>query len=351
MKFTIVGAGAIGGTIGAYLARAGEDVQFVDSAAQHVQAIQQYGLTVRAVDETFTVPVNASLPTEITGPLDIVLLAVKAHFTEPAVAPIAPLLAPDGVVVSVQNGLCSPTISRYVGRERTMDAFVDFFADYIEPGLIHYGGPGTFRVGEIDGEITPRLREIVRHLSHWGDVRPTDNVAGYTWGKLGFANMLYATALADETMADVIERYPELMVELACEMFDVAAVQGTRLESFDNVEPALYYPRERQDWPALHTSIRRLVTWLRTQQKVKSGIWRDLAVRKRKTEVDADIGAVLRIAGLHGLSLPLSERLIGMIHELEDRRREMSWGNLDELEVLRISGPRSHDRQPGRTNR
>lgn len=350
MKFTIVGAGAIGATIGAYLARAGEDIQFVDIAAEHVHAIQQHGLTIRATDETFTVPVKALLSSEIAGPLEIVLLAVKAHFTEPAVAPIAPLLAPGGVVVSVQNGLCSPTISRYVGPDRTMDAFVDFFADYIEPGLIHYGGPGTFRVGEIDGEITPRLREIVQHLSHWGDVRATDNVAGYTWGKLGFANMLYATALADETMADVIERYPELMVELACEIFDVAAAQGIRLESFDNVEPALYYPREQQNWSVIHASIRRLVTWLRTQQKVKSGIWRDLAVRKRKTEVDADIGAVLRIAGPNGLSLPLSERLIAMVHELEDRTREMSWSNLDELEALRTSGPRSPDQQLERTN-
>ena len=69
--------------------------------------------------------------------------------------------------------------------------------------------------------LSPRVEEIVRHLQHWGPVEATDNVQGYLWSKLGFANTLFATALADETMADVIARYPDLMVDLAAEVCEV----------------------------------------------------------------------------------------------------------------------------------
>lgn len=335
MKFTVVGAGAIGGTVGAYMARAGADIEFVDVAADHVMTMREQGLTIRAYNETFTVPVIAHHPQELTGPLEIVLLAVKSQHTQAAVQAIRPLLSAESAIVSLQNGLCESTIAEIVGPERTIGAFVDLFADYLEPGVIHYGGPGTFRVGELDGTRSRRVSEIVRHLQHWGPVESTDNVLGYLWTKMGFANMLFATALADETMADVIARYPELMVELAAEIYEVAEREGVRLESFDNVEPTLYYPREQRDWQEIHNNLADLVAWLRRQQKTKSGVWRDIAVRTRKTEVDEQIGLVATIGGRHGLPMSMTNRVVTMIHELEEGTRPMQWANLEELEQLR----------------
>ena len=105
-RVTIVGAGAIGGTVGAYLARAGHDVLMVDAAADHVAAMQRDGLEIQAFDETFRTPLEAATPDGLEGPLELVLLAVKAQHTEDAVARLARLLAVDGTVVSLQNGLC-----------------------------------------------------------------------------------------------------------------------------------------------------------------------------------------------------------------------------------------------------
>jgi 2-dehydropantoate 2-reductase len=79
MQITIVGAGAIGGTVGAYLVRDGHDVLFVDTAADHVATINARGLTIRSWAEEFTVPVPAVEPTQLQGPLGLVLLAVKAQ--------------------------------------------------------------------------------------------------------------------------------------------------------------------------------------------------------------------------------------------------------------------------------
>lgn len=340
MKFTVVGAGAIGGTIGAYLVRGGEEVTFVDSAREHVQAMQAKGLTIRGYAETFTIPVKALHSEELTGPLDVVLLAVKAQHTEAAVRSVLHLVGPETAIVSLQNGLCEQTISALVGVARTVGAFVNFSADYLEPGLIHYGSTGALYLGELDNRVSERVQAIGKALGHWGTVHLTDNIWGYLWGKLGYANVLFATALADETMADVVDRYRELAVELFCEVYEAAQREGIRVEAFDAIQPALYYPREGQDWHAIHSSLDAMIRWMRGSQKTKSGIWRDLAVRKRRTEVDQQIALAAAAGAKHGLAMPLTRQVIEMIHELEQGARQMSWENLDALESTRRGNQR-----------
>jgi 2-dehydropantoate 2-reductase len=338
VRVTIVGAGAIGGTVGAYLARSGTAVEMVDKDAAHVTALAEKGLTIQAFDETFTVPVEAISPAQLSGPLEVVLLAVKAQHTADAVSSISPLLTADSTVVSLQNGLCPRTIAAAIGAQRTIGALVNFSADYLEPGLITYAGAGTVRIGGLDGKPSPRLEMAAALLSGWGSVEVTDNIWGYLWGKLGYANMLFGTALTDETMADIIDRYRPLMVELAAEVYEAAAQEEVRPEPFDNVEPSLYYPREAQDWERINASLDDLVARRRVDKKTRSGIWRDLAVRKRRTEVDEQIGAVLRIGRAHGLPMPLTDRVVTMIHELEDCVRQRTVANIDELELLRRGG-------------
>ena len=91
------------------------------------------------------------LPDDLPESLGAVLLAVKAHHTRTALAMIAPRLADDGFVVSLQNGINEPVIAEAVGAERTVGAFVNFGADYIRPGRIFLGGKGAFYIGEVDG--------------------------------------------------------------------------------------------------------------------------------------------------------------------------------------------------------
>jgi 2-dehydropantoate 2-reductase len=128
------GAGAIGGTVGAYLVRAGENILFVDQAADHVAAMNETGLAIEGPIESFAVPVIATVPDAVIGKFRRIFLCVKAHHTAGAVAALAPHLADDGVVVSLQNGLNERVIAATVGEARTIGAFVNFGADYLEPG-------------------------------------------------------------------------------------------------------------------------------------------------------------------------------------------------------------------------
>ena len=335
MQVTIIGAGAIGGTVGAHLARAGHAVTFCDAVEAHVAAINERGLTIRGWAEEFTVRAPAVQPEALRGPLGIVLLAVKAQHTAQVMQRIAPLLADDGVVISMQNGLNEQVIAAAVGEARTVGCLVNFSADYLEPGVIHYGGPGTIKVGELDGRITPRLEQLRDLLAAVGAAETTPNIWGYMWGKLGYGNMLYATALADASMADVIDRYRPLMVELAAEIYEVADRLGVRPEPFDGVEPALYYPRAGRDWAAIEQSLDALVARRRRDQKQRSGIWRDLMVRRRGTEVGDHLGPIIRHADAFGLPLPLTRRVAQLIGDLEAGRATPAWEHLDGLEGLR----------------
>jgi 2-dehydropantoate 2-reductase len=329
-QYTIIGAGAIGGTVGAYMARAGLDLLFVDADAAHVAAMNEQGLTIRGYEETFTVPVKAVTPDNLPETLGAVLLATKAPATQAALAQIAPRLADDGFIVSIQNGLNELVISEAVGKDRTVGCFINFSADYLEPGVIHFGGPGAFWLGELDGEITPRLEQLQTDLGHWGGgpVRMTDNIWGFLWGKMTYGAILFATALTNETMADAINDYRGLMIRLAQEVLAVAAKEGVNPQGFDGFEPEILASGDRA---AVDASIDRMVTVRRRDQKTHTGVWRDLAVRKRKTEADAMYDPILGLAAKYGVDTPLLARMVAMIHEIEDGVRPLARENLDEL--------------------
>ena len=140
MEFTIIGAGAIGGIVGAHLARAGHQIRFIENNAAHVEAIRRGGFHLHGASEIAIQP-EVFLPTEVRGPLRHVLLAVKARHTMQALEPLAKLLAPDGYVVSLQNGLEESKIASLVGESRTIGAFITFGGHYREPGDVWYRRP------------------------------------------------------------------------------------------------------------------------------------------------------------------------------------------------------------------
>ena len=137
MRSLIWGAGAIGGTLGAYLARAGHHVTFVDTVDEHIDAIGRQGLRITGPVAEFTAHAQAYTPGTLKGEWDTIVLATKAHHTESAARALLPHLAASGCVISAQNGLNELAIADVVGARRTMGAFVNFGADYTEPGVIH----------------------------------------------------------------------------------------------------------------------------------------------------------------------------------------------------------------------
>lgn len=341
MRFLIWGAGAIGGTLGAHLARAGHDITLVDVVEEHVAAIRRSGLRITGPIAEFSIRLPAHTPGTLAGAWDHVILATKAHHTEGATRALLPHLADDGCVISAQNGLNELAIAEIVGPARTVGAFVNFGADYLEPGVVHYGGRGAVVVGEIDGRISVRataVRDAWRALDERALV--TSNVWGYLWGKEAYGAMLFATALTNDSIADALAR-PEhraTYIALAREALAVGRARGVMPEGFDGFDPAAYLPSA--DAGAAERSLDALVAHNRRSAKTHSGIWRDLAVRRRRTEVDAQLGIVARLGVEAGVATPLIARLIELIHEIEAGRRAQSLELLDFLAAAAPAGGR-----------
>jgi len=319
LQLTIIGAGAIGGTIGAHLIRDGHDVLLCDADPAHVDAINARGLSICGPVENFTVPARAVLPDDLPAVLPRAAVATKSHHTAAAAELLRGRLAPDGYVVSFQNGLTTGTLSAAVGPDRVLASFVNFGADWLEPGLIMQGNIGTFRVGEPGGGLSERVRELAAALPY---AEPTGNIMGFLWGKEAYGAMLYAGAVSDLSIADSLEdpRWRPLMLAIAREVLAQAPVHP---EAFDGFDPG-----------DLEGSLDRLVTFNRTSAKSHSGIYRDLMVRKRKTEVD-DL--------LRDLNGPLTSCTGELIHAIERGERTCEVANLELLacyeRALRLGGP------------
>lgn len=337
MTITVWGAGAIGGITGGALTRAGHEVLLVDVHEEHVAALQRDGLTVEDARGNWHVPVKAATPAAVRGSLDLVLLAVKAQATPTALDQLVPCLTDASAVVSIQNGLNEEVIAERIGAARTVGCLVNWAADWIAPGRVQFGGTGSFVVGELDGAVTPRVRDLATLLSVVMPSGVTDNIWGCLWAKVCLAALLFATALTDETVYDVVERpFPtqRMLVLLVAEAMAVAEASGVRLVAFDEYDPDLYRKGAAGDCAAVGEAMATVAWFYRRHTKVKTGVWRDLAVRKRKTEVDSQLGVVTTKARCLGVPTPLLDRVIAMIHDLESGRRSMGWENLDELVAL-----------------
>ena len=330
-ELVIWGAGAIGGTIGAYLARAGRDPLLVDSDAAHIAAMARNGIRITGPIEEFVTPVRAVTPDRLKGPLARVMLAVKGQHTAAAGRMIAPLLGAQASVLSLQNGLNAQALGQEIGAERVLLALVNFASDYIEPGVIHYGGRGAVHVGEADGRLTPRVADYVTRLKSFDPaIEPSDNVAGLLWGKIGYAGLLIATALTNDTMAEVLSdrRWHDVLGRIGREIVLAAKAAGVMPVGVDGFDTDAF---ARGDDAGIAASCDLMAEHYRHSAKARSGVWRDLAVRKRKTEVEPLLGPVIEAGKRHGVATPTVERLAAMIAEMEDGRRGFSPDNLVEL--------------------
>ena len=328
----IWGAGAIGGTLGAYWARAGIPVLMVDIAAEHVEMCRTRGLHVFGPIEEFTVKVPAVTPDELRGMFKRTVLATKAQATAEAIRQLAPHVTVDGFVLSAQNGLNEIEIAIVVGAARTIGCFVNFGADWHGPGEILFGNRAAVVVGEIDGTTRHRTRDIHTLLQVFEpNAVLTDNIWGYLWGKLAYGAMLFATAVTADSMSDNFadQRRTIVFETLGREVMSVAKARGVTPIGFNGFDPAAFAndaPPERS-----RASIAALAEFNRHTAKTHSGIYRDLAVRRRKTEIDPQIGIIATLGREVGIATPALEKLVALIHDIEDGRRPMSFATFQAL--------------------
>ena len=344
-EIAVVGCGAIGGLAGFYMARAGEEVLFIDQNAEHVRAIRGRGMSVNGVHGPASIgPQRASTPDELAEPLDgLVFLACKSQATDAAMRGIAPRLGEAACVVSLQNGMNEETIAGAVGRRRTMGALPDYGGAYLEPGVLEAVHDGVVYVGELDGTMTPRAREAARLLG----IGPNRcellaDIVGRVWTKQVYNSQIVPTALVDDTIVNVLGRreMQGLAGAAVREAMRVADAADVRVQADPWFDPALYRPESAAGTARLLATYDRLVEHLGGHQvtvgpggyryvKRASGIHWDIVYRRRKSE--AAYLTVACVAGRYGVPVPLNARIVQMLGEVEEGRRDLGWHNVAEL--------------------
>jgi 2-dehydropantoate 2-reductase len=303
-----VGCGAIGGTVAAGLVRDGHDVLVCDADPAVVKAVNADGLRIEGPVEEFTARPAAIGPDDLPARIDYpVLVACKQHHTQAVAALLAGRLAGEAFVASLQNGLPSPELAAAAGPGGVVQACVNFGADVTAPGVVLRGNRGTFKIGEIDGTPSARVAALAADIA---DAEATTQVMGLVWGKEAYGAMLFATAVSDLAIHEAFEdpAYHPLLLAVAREVLAQAPVRPLALDGFDPDD--------------LEGSLARLADFNRRSAKSHSGIYRDLMVRRRKTETEAILGP---------LQGPLIRRTAELIAAIEAGTRTCSRENLDLL--------------------
>lgn len=247
-------------------------------------------------------------------------------------AQIAPLLAPDGYVLSLQNGLNEAVIARMVGEERTVGAFIHFGADYIGPGEIVLANEQTIFIGELDGRRTSRAEALRDTLAHVMPTEITENIWGFLWGKLVYGAMAFTCSAVDATVPAVIDdplgrRLCRLAAE---EAYLVASTQAPRLERIGEFDPNRFAPGPEQVARG-EGALLAMAEGMGQSVKQHMGIWRDLKIKRRKTEVDMQVAVVVDKGRELGIPTPVNEAVLATIHEIEAGQRDMAWSNLADI--------------------
>lgn len=241
MKIAVVGCGAMGSVYAALLADAGHEVWAIDAWKEHVDAIKANGLRLEGASGDRTVRVNATTNAADAGPCDLAILATKAMHVEKAAKSMQPLLRPDTVVLSIQNGLGGPdTAANVLGRERVLVGVVGGFGASIKaPGHAHHNGWEQVRLGELAGPISPRLEAVAEVWRSGGfRVKCFDDIDQLVWEKL-ICNVCFSgtCSVTERTIIEVIEDPDTWKVASGCaiEAYNVARARGIKLDFDDAV--------------------------------------------------------------------------------------------------------------------
>jgi 2-dehydropantoate 2-reductase len=341
-----VGAGAVGGYVGAHLARAGEDVALVDPWSEHVDTINRDGMRLGGSQGEHVVRVKAMHIHEVQSfvrkPIDIAIICTKSYDTEWAARMIKQYLKPQGFIVSMQNGVNEERIAGVAGWGKTVGCIISTISvNCYKPGHIsRYQQPGgdhhtVFRVGEVHGRVTARATELANILNAVDSANVTQNLWGERWTKLTANTITHGMlgATGQDNRVVYVERGYEhrLGIKLAAEAIAVGRAQGYELGTVLGIRPDDWAGADNGDGTALKTVQDGLKAWMATLlEPSQSSVGRDVA-RGRRSEIDFTNGLVAEKGAEAGVPAPTHAALTEIVRRIDRGQLMQHRKNIDGL--------------------
>ena len=335
-RLLLMGCGSVGGVIGGRLARAGHDVTIVTHNEEICRAVEAEGLRVTTPEGVCSVPAAAHAHLgEVEGPFDVALLAMKATEVEEAARDVARYLAAEGYAVTLQNGVVEDRVGEILGRERVIGALVGWGATMHAPGVCEMTSRGELVVGELDGQVTPRVQQLKGILDDAAPTAVSTNIYGVLWSKLAI-NCVVTTlgAVTGQLLGEMLQRAAvrRLALAITSEVVDVAEAHGIRLEPVGGTLDIhrLYLPPERRTGRFGLDLIPRHAIMLLVGKKfrlLKSSMLQSIK-RGRRAEIDFMNGYVVQRGREKEVETPVNAALTAMVREIETGVRPIRPENL-----------------------
>jgi len=338
-RLLLMGCGSVGGVIAGGLVRAGHDVTIVTHNEEIRRNIHEDGLRVITPEEKWAVPAAAyTRLEEVAGPFDAAYLAMKATEVEQAAREVAGYLGPQGYAVTLQNGVVEDRVGALLGRERVIGALVGWGATMHAPALYEMTSHGELVIGELDGQVTPRIQLLKATLEAVAPTTISANIYGALWSKLAINCVITPLgAVTGQLLGQMLRRNAarRLALAITSEVVDVAEAHGIVLEPVGgtlNIH-RLYLPPSRRaaglGFDLLPQHALMLLVGIKFR-RLKSSMLQSIE-RGRRAEIDFMNGYVVERGQEKGVPTPVNAALAGMVREIEAGRRQANPGNLAEL--------------------
>lgn len=333
MKYAIYGAGALGTALGAYITRAGIEIDLINRNERHVAALREKGARIIGT-VSFTQKVRALLPSEMTGPYDVIILMTKQQHNPEVVTFLKDFLKPDGALCTCQNGLPEPGIAEIIGADRTLGCAVAWGATFHGEGVTELtSSPDafTFSMGAL-GKGN-RLNEVKALFETMGPVTVEQNFIGARWSKL-LINSAFSglSALTGATFGEVAREKSSRKVaqRIIKECLDVAKAAGIVIEPVQGhrIDKLFDYrgPLKKA------VSFALIPVAMKKHGKLLSSMLQDIRQGK-KCEIDFINGTVCAYGEKYGLPTPFNRRTVEIVHEIE-AGAPIGFGNIRRFEDL-----------------
>jgi 2-dehydropantoate 2-reductase len=332
-KIAVLGAGAIGSSIGADLTEGGHDVTIIDQWPAQVEAMNAEGLRIQMTDGELQVPVRALHLCDLAAArleFDVVFLAVKSNDHRWLTEFIKPYLKSDGVLVPTQNGMNDDSIASIIGRDRTVGCAMELSAEIFTPGLVKRNTTRKttwFALGELDGFYTPRVKELAAILGKAGRVDVTNNIYGAKWTKL-IANTMtmgpFGLLGLGNREAGTIPGMFEISVSLGRESLAVGTALGYRIEPIFGLRADEFGGSNEEN----------LVTAMKTLlQHVSNGRTAPIHdhIKGRTSEMEFIPGLVARKGREHGIPTPFNDAVVEIDRQINKGLLPMDRSNFERL--------------------